>query len=141
MLDEIHKVFLQRILQVKTASIPLMYWDLKQLLMTNRVLKMKLLLLNHVALLDDKCIAKKVFEEEKENSFGLVGEVEDFLTSISISKNMIEKFSKKEWSKKISEAIDDKNKKELISRMKCQKKINIFFKVWGNRARPKYFYY
>ena len=37
---------------------------------------------------------------------------------------MIEKFSKKEWSKKISEAIDDKNEKELISLMKCQKKIN-----------------
>ena len=37
-LNKIHNKFLQRILQVTSAIIPLMYWDLGQLLMVNRVL-------------------------------------------------------------------------------------------------------
>ena len=85
---------------------------------------MKLLLLNHVALLDNECIAKKVFEEEKECEMGLVNEVKDFLLSNNLSKNMIEQFSKKEWSRLISNAIEEKNKQDLMSLMRNQKKIN-----------------
>ena len=100
-----------------------MYWDLKQLLMSNRIMKKKPLLLNHVAFLDDDCIAKKVFEEEKDCDIGLVKEVEDFLISNNLSKNTIQKYSKKEWSRIDTKAIEEKNKEDLISLMRDQKKI------------------
>ena len=62
-LDDLQKTFMKRLLKVKTASIPLMLWDLKQYQMKNRIMKMKLMLLKHLSSLDDSSLAKKVYIE------------------------------------------------------------------------------
>ena len=86
MLNHIHNTFLQRILKVSSACIPLMYWDSGQLLMKNRILKKKLLLTHHLATLDQKSLAFKVFQNMKiQNLPGLIPEIEETLTELGIT--------------------------------------------------------
>ena len=127
MLDHIHKVFLQRLLQVKTAPIPLMYWDTGQLLMVNRIIKKKLLLIKHIASLNNNSLAKSVYMQQKNNKNlpGLVDDVREILIECDLSLDMMETFSRREWKDFVKDFIVSKNKEELLTLMKPYKKINI----------------
>ena len=125
LLKEIQKVFLQRILKVKTVAIPLMYWDLGQLLMTNRILKRKLLLIHHLANLEENALSKQVYLQQKENSLpGLVSEMREELVQFDVTLDMMESFSKRGWKNFVDENIKDKNKQDLLKMMKPLKKLN-----------------
>ena len=97
MLDKIQKIFLQRLLQVKTAPIPLLFWDTGQLLMTNQIMKMKLLLIHHLASLEDSSLAKKIYTQQKIKKYpGLVAETKEILRKCNLTLDMMEAFSKRE---------------------------------------------
>ena len=85
-LDKIQSKFLQRVLRVKTAITPLMYWDLGQLLMINRILKMKILLAHHISTLDEKSLANKIWRKESYSTLnGLFSEVKEALGKYNIT--------------------------------------------------------
>ena len=125
MLEELQKKFLQRILQVKTCPIPLMLWDLGQHLMSNRILKRKLLLIKHIADLDDNSLAHKIYQQQKELKFpGLVRETEEVLRDFGLTLTDMESYSKYEWKILLKELLEEKNRKELLVQMKPYKKID-----------------
>ena len=99
-LNKIHNTFLQRILKVILAVIPLMYWDLGQLLMVNWVMKLKLLLLHHIATLDANSISFKVYQKEKLYGFdGLVSEVKSTLEASNMSLKKTPSMNGRQWYK------------------------------------------
>ena len=64
--------------------------------MPNRVLKKKLMLIHHVATLEEKSLANKIYREQKENKLpGLVTECEVSLRNVNISLEQMKKFTKK----------------------------------------------
>ena len=126
MLNQIQKVFLQRILQVKTAAIPLMFWDLGQLLMSNRVLKKKLLLVHHLATLNKKSIGYQIYYQQKKDSLpGLIEEMKEDLLQFEMTLDGMETFTKKEWKKFTEKNVRKKNREDLLTMMKSFKKLEV----------------
>ena len=125
-LDKIQNKFLQRILKVKTAIIPLMYWDLGQLLMVNRILKMKLLMAHHLTTLEPKSLANKIWRKEMvSNIDGLYSEVKDALNSFNLTMNDMKESSKTEWKLLIRKKIEWKNEEDLKIMLKRYKKVDV----------------
>ena len=124
-LNEIHNKFLQRILQTTSAMIPLMYWDTGQLLMTNRVIKMKILLMKHISSLDHNSLAFRVYKKEKNYSIdGLVTEVKEVLASFNISLNEMEETPSDKFKQIIRNKVEEKNSSDLLEMLKTYKKVD-----------------
>ena len=126
LLDKIQKKFLQRLLQVKTAPIPLLFWDTGQLLMSNQIMKMKLLLIHHLASLEDSSLAKKIYIQQKIKKYpGLVTETREILKKCDLTLDMMETFSKREWKVHVKEFIATQNTEDLLSMMTPYKKLDV----------------
>ena len=104
--------------------------------MKYRILLKKLLFLNHIATLPDTCLAKEMYNIQKELHFpGLVQECEAFLVEHGLSN--IEKFTKIQWKKKMKHIIFTLNKDELVAMSKKFKKINFESELY-NATRHEY---
>ena len=117
-LDGLQNLFYRVLLQVPAGfPKPMLYWDVKGLLMANRILKKKLLFLHHVATLDGGSIAHQVYKTQKRLQFpGLVEDCNEFLATIGISD--VTKFSPGQWKSLVNKEIDDKNSSDLLKNMK-----------------------
>ena len=126
-LTDIQNTFLRRVLKVgNSCPIPLMYFDLGQLLMENRILKAKLLFLFHVSHLEEKSLARKFYEKQKKEKSvpGLVKELRKTLTKMGVTFGELECVSKKAWKKSVIDFVTRKNEKEVLDRMKNYHKLN-----------------
>ena len=95
----------------------MLYWDVKRLLMSNRILKKKLLFLHHVATLDEGSIAHQVYKTQKKLHLpGLVEDCNEFLTN-NVTSDMT-KFSPVQWISFVNKEIDEKNSRDLLNDMK-----------------------
>ena len=118
-MNRIQNKFLQRILQVTSAVIPLMYWDLGQMIMVNQILKRKLLLIHHISHLDTNSLAFKVYQQEKLHGLpGLFQEVKEELSNLGITIKEMEGTTKTEWKVIVKKITHDKNEQDLLNMMK-----------------------
>ena len=117
-LDSLQNLFYRVLLQVPTGCpTPMMYWDCKGLLMSNRILMKKLMFLHHVATLDESSIAHQVYCTQKKLMLpGLVEECSGFLAMFQISD--VRKYSPGQWKSMIHRKIEQKNADELLKNMK-----------------------
>ena len=88
-LDSLQNLFYRVLLQVPTGCpTPMMYWDCKGLLMSNRILKKKSMFLHHFATLDESSIAHQVYCTQKTLMLpGLVKECKIFTRAVEINDN------------------------------------------------------
>ena len=101
-----------------------MFWDMGHLLIPNQILKMKLKLLKHISQLENKSLAKKVYNQQKKYKLpGLVEEANEEMMKLGLTIKTMEESSTKEWSKEISNLIERKNKEEILRKLKSYKKI------------------
>ena len=126
-LEEIHNYFLRRILKVgKSCQVALMYFDLGQILMAQRIIKSKLLFLKHIADLDNKSLAKELYNKQKENPAipSIISELEGNLIEMDMTLYEMEQMSKVSWKKQVAEYIKWKNEEELRKILKKSHKID-----------------
>ena len=124
-LDNLQNLFYRVLLQVPVGcSIPMLYWDCGGLLMQNRILKMKMLFLYHVATLSPDSIANQVYLVQKRLELpGLLKECQEHLAMFQCAE--LSSYSKGQWKKFIDKKINLKNKADLLTQMKEKyKKIN-----------------
>ena len=136
-LENIQKRFYRCLLAVGSGCpIPSLYWETGGTLMKYRILQRKLLLLHHIATLSDSCLAKEVYNLQKElNLPGLVSECSNVLRENDIYD--IAMYSKYQW-KKIAKSITCKlNKDELIRMSKKYKKIDY---SWDDNLTTRHSY-
>ena len=122
-LDNLQNLFYRVLLQVPVGCpIPMLYWDCGGLLMQNRILKMKMLFLYHVATLSPDSIANQVYLVQKRLELpGLLKECQEHLFQCA----ELSSYSKGQWKKFIDKKINLKNKADLLTQRKEKyKKIN-----------------
>ena len=92
--------------------------------MQNRILKMKMLFLYHVATLSPDSIANQVYLVQKRLELpGLLKECQEHLAMFQCAE--LSSYSKGQWKKFIDKKINLKNKADLLTQMeKKYKKIN-----------------
>ena len=123
-LDKLQNKFYRMLLNVPNGCpTPALYWDLGGLLMKNRILKKKLLLLHHIANLEKSSFAFQIFEVQKRLMLpGLVSECQPFLVKFEIIN--LEAYSKNQWKRLLNEKINDLNRSELLKQMIPYKKLD-----------------
>ena len=94
-----------------TASLT---WETGMLEMGLRVKIEKLLLVLHIRSLDEDSLARKVYEEQKQNKWpGLAKETEEICKELSVENVNTTDDSKKEYKKKVTKASELKDEAEL----------------------------
>ena len=90
-----------------------MFRDMGHLLIPNQILKMKLKLLKHISQLENKSLAKKVYNQQKKYKLpGLVEEANEEMMKLGLTIKTMEESSTKEWSKEMSNLIERENRKK-----------------------------
>ena len=123
-LDNLQNQFYRVLLKVPIGCpIPALYWELGGLLMKNRILKKKLLLLHHLANLETSSFAYQIYNVETHLQLpGLASECRPFLAKLGITN--LRSFSDFQWKKLINDKINEINKVDLLSQMKTKKKMD-----------------
>ena len=106
--------------------------------MENLVLEKKLNFVRHLANLPEGEIARTVFDIQVEQNLGLYKELEDHLTSLDF--NNIQSVSKSKFRKSVRKYIFDKNKSELLNKVKGYKKLNFSELSQETFERKSYFF-
>lgn len=142
-LDKIQLKFLRLCLAVGNGCpIPLLLTETGTLLMSNRILRMKLLFLFHLINLPPDSLASKMLtkELEHENEIrGLVSELLPVLTEFGTGFDQIKTHSKYTWRKFIREKIFLRNKSELLQMSEKYKKIDCESLSRENFTAKQYF--
>ena len=96
-LDSLQNLFYRVLLSVPVGCpIPIMYWDCAGLTMKHRIVQKKLLLLHHIANLDNNSLAKKIFDVQTKLSFpGLVEECQEYL--VMFGAGLLTNYTKQQW--------------------------------------------
>ena len=122
MLESIQNTFFRSLFSsCKGSPIPAFYWDTGILLVDNFIIQKKLFL-HHISNLPDNSLAFQVLQMQKENSWpGLFKECKELLEEldIDVEPSMV---TKSEWKKLIKTKIHDKNKRDLLEKVKGYKK-------------------
>ena len=121
-LDKLQTLFYRVLLQVPTGTpIPAMFWDCGGLLMENRIIKSKLMLLHHLANLEEDSLANQIYKvQEKLALPGIVQECQPYLVKFGIID--VRKFSKLQWKNLINQKIISLNRDCLLVKMKTKYK-------------------
>ena len=124
-LESIQKRFYRSLMAVGSGCpTPSLYWETGGILMKYRVLQKKLLLLHHIASLPDSCLAKEVYDLQKNlNLLGLVAECRNVLFDNNIFVD-IESYTKYQWKRLVKKIICKLNKDELVKMSKKYQKID-----------------
>ena len=92
--------------------------------MENQVIQKKLLFLHHLHNLSENSIANKIYRTQKKLSLpGLVQECNNFLAQLQIYDNPSE-LSPWQWKKMIKKKVHDKNRLDLLNKIKTYKKLD-----------------
>ena len=107
------------------CPIPIMYWETASLTMTNRIILKKLLFIHHLENLEKESLAFEIYQEQKRLMLpGLVSEANIMMADLEIEPSLLINSSKAMWKKMIKSKIREKNRKDLLSRIKNYKKLN-----------------
>ena len=123
-LNAIHNAFFVSLFGTSTGCpIPIFYWDSGILTPENQIILKKLLFYHHLLTLPENSLAREIVEIQKERILqGLVKECDNVLNDLEITSDP-SNFTKKHWKKIAKEAIQKKNRTELLDRMKSYKKL------------------
>ena len=103
------------------CPIPIMYWDCAGLTMKHRIVQKKLLLLHHIANLDNNSLAKKIFNVQTKLSFpGLVEECQEYL--VMFGAGLLTNYTKQQWKIFVIKNILKLNRETLLEKMKSSYK-------------------
>ena len=125
-LSDIHNIFLRRVLKVgKSCELSLMYFDLGQLLMPNRIAKSKLLFLKHISCLEEESLARIFYEKQKKyNLSSLLSECKEDLKGMDVTVIDMEEMTKGQWKSFASEYIRRINEERLLERIRTSHKLD-----------------
>ena len=124
-LDKIQNKFYQVLLNCpSTCPKPGLYWFTGGLLMQNRIIEKKLLLLFHLLHLDKDSLAYEVLDEQRKLETCFWNECLGFLRELDIPLHEVEDLSKHQWKSRLREAIRSKNRSDLLTLIEPYKKLN-----------------
>ena len=122
-LDNLFHTFCRIIFRVSTGCpVPSFYWQSGSLTMENLVLERKLNFLRHLANLPEGEVARSVFDIQVKENLGLYLELKDHLKQLGIID--LQSVSKWQFRRKVKSYIFEKNKSELLTKIKGYKKLN-----------------
>ena len=123
-LEKLQNLFYRVLLEVPVGCpTPMLYWDCGGLLMENRILKNKLMLIHHIATLGQDSLAYQVYEEQRKLQLpDLLQECQDFLIKFKIQDFNV--YTKGQWKTLIKKQIKIKNQNDLLLWMKRYSKID-----------------
>ena len=100
---------------------PILYWDCGGLTMNHRIVQKKLLLLHHIANLEDDSLAKQVYTIQSKLLLpGLVQECQKYLVQFEVID--LTKFTKTQWKNLVRQKIYTLNRDNLLHKMKSSYK-------------------
>ena len=106
-----------------------MYWELAAPLAENRIIESKLRFYHHLVCLDNDSIAFKVHQCQRRLSvISLTSECRKYLAQLNISESEIKCYSKSQWKKTIGQKLREKNRQDVLEKMKSYTKFNYFEK-------------
>ena len=118
-LEEIQRMMLSVLLAVPlSCPRPALAWDTATMSMQNRIHERKLNLIVHIISLDESALAKQIYMEQRKHEWpGLSQEGkslcrEMYLPDITKETNF-DAAEKRKWKRRIKEAVDKKNEKDL----------------------------
>ena len=124
-LEELQLKFYRCLFAVGSGCpIPSLYWETGGILIKNRILHSKLLLLHHVATLGEDTLAREIFEVQQElNLPGLHLECRNFLVKTGVTD--IKNFTSTQWKKFVKTEVLKANMVDILNQMrKPYKKIS-----------------
>ena len=127
LLNHINNTFFRALFQSCKGNPHVMYyWDMKSLQSEYLVMLHKLHFLWHLAALPEDSLAKEVYNLQQEDKSlpSLVSECQSYLKDLKITEDPA-RMSKREWKKRISSEIHQKNKESLLDKMTTSHKLDI----------------
>ena len=125
-LEELQIKFYRCLLAVGSGCpIPSLYWETGGMLIKNRILKSKLLLLHHIATLAEDTLAREILEVQMELRLpGLYLECKEFLVNAGVTD--LKKFTVAQWKKVVKTEVLAINRNDILNQMrKPYKKISL----------------
>ena len=103
-----------------------MYWSLAAPLAENRIIEYKLRFYHHLVNLNNEAVAFKIYQKQRNLRLGLVKECLEFLAVLNIRESEVTSMSKAQWSKHLRTKVKEKDRCDLLEKMKPYKKFNYF---------------
>ena len=115
LLEDIHKLFFQVILQVPSSTpSPSYFWQTGMLELRFEVMKRKLNFVNSIKNLDENSLAKKIFDEQVKHSWpGLITECDELCDTLNLPRISSNTISRGD----IDNAVRESNKDKLMNEM------------------------
>ena len=110
-----------------------LYWEIGAPLAENRIIEMKLRFYHHLVHLNTDSVAYKVQESQRRHNIrSLTSECRTYLAQLNISESDLRCYSKFEWEKILGRKIKEKNREDILGKMKGYTKFNFSEKKMRN---------
>ena len=127
-LNSLQELFMRSMLATpRTCPIVAMYWSLAAPLAENRIIEYKLRFFHHLVHLNHDSIAYRIYLKQRNMKVpSLVRECLEFLAILNIKESEVISSSKFQWAKLLSLKVKEKNRGDILEKMKTYKKFDYF---------------